>query len=295
MDIVVKWRQLSEPNDQVLWVDLLTRKEFEAGFGSHTPMYSGQTKCVRYYMNFARALQLHKEVLLEAGHAFDAQNARIPLGSAAKRDAVTRAADAAEMWAAVGADSWVVVPIASVAEPSRTLEGTRLTLVAMPNQPDGYEFSIRTPVTPPRWAEFDSELEAAWEGVLDAMCTEEVPGVSEAILRFAYYWYNFMPLARGTAAVGYITILGLSLAAGAPVSAACPKGVQVDWEAILSRTPQAFTSAVLSWMRPAGGEGSSEQGALSVAELRGLPTVSETLATTRSRLDALNGPQAERV
>jgi len=188
-----------------------------------------------------------------------------------------------------------VVPIASVAEPSRTLEGTRLTLVAMPNQPDGYEFSIRTPVTPPRWAEFDSELEAAWEGVLDAMCTEEVPGVSEAILRFAYYWYNFMPLARGTAAVGYITILGLSLAAGAPVSAACPKGVQVDWEAILSRTPQAFTSAVLSWMRPAGGEGSSEQGALSVAELRGLPTVSETLATTRSRLDALNGPQAERV
>ena len=49
-----RWRQLSEPNDQVVWVDLLTRREFEAGFGSHTPMYSGQTKCVRYYMNFER-------------------------------------------------------------------------------------------------------------------------------------------------------------------------------------------------------------------------------------------------
>jgi hypothetical protein len=49
-----RWRQLSEPNDQVVWVDLLTRREFEAGFGSHTPMYSGQTKCVRYYMNFGR-------------------------------------------------------------------------------------------------------------------------------------------------------------------------------------------------------------------------------------------------
>jgi hypothetical protein len=49
-----RWRQLSEPNDQVVWVDLLTRREFEAGFGSHTPMFSGQTKCVRYYMNFER-------------------------------------------------------------------------------------------------------------------------------------------------------------------------------------------------------------------------------------------------
>lgn len=102
MDIVVRWRQLSEPNDQacmasllrslliclrsrhlmasafrslltlasnlqVIWVDLLTREEFEAGFGSHTPIFSGQTKCVRYYMNFGRGLALLKEVLAEVG------------------------------------------------------------------------------------------------------------------------------------------------------------------------------------------------------------------------------------
>ncbi len=39
----------------------------------------------------------------------------------------------------------------------------------VPNQPDAFEFSIRTPVTPPRWKEFDAELEAAWEAVLQAM------------------------------------------------------------------------------------------------------------------------------
>ena len=55
----------SHANVQVLWVDLLTKKEFEAGFGSHTPMYSGQTKCVRYYMNFDRAMAICKRVLLE--------------------------------------------------------------------------------------------------------------------------------------------------------------------------------------------------------------------------------------
>lgn len=160
---------------QVLWVDLLTRKEFEAGFGSHTPMYSGQTKCVRYYMNFRRALELHKEVLLEAGAANDAGNAPIALGSAAKRAAIQAASDAGEMWATIGADSWIVVPIASVAKPDRRLEGTRLTLVAMQAQPDGYEFSIRTPVTPPRWAEFDAELEAAWDNLLDAMVDGDPP------------------------------------------------------------------------------------------------------------------------
>ncbi len=77
MDLLVKWRQLAEPNDQagyaptqhvvmkeqqlvsrgidaaisrnhaakqVVWVDLLSRAEFEAGFGSHTPIFTGQTK-----------------------------------------------------------------------------------------------------------------------------------------------------------------------------------------------------------------------------------------------------------
>eukprot|EP00951_Prasinocladus_malaysianus_P042820 scaffold525755_cov33-Prasinocladus_malaysianus.AAC.1 len=75
------------------------------------------------------------------------------------------------MWHAIGTDSWIVVPISSTRDPSAMLEGTRLTLVRMQQQPDGYEFSIRTPVTPPRWAEFDKELDAAWEALLTAMCT----------------------------------------------------------------------------------------------------------------------------
>ena len=35
------------------------------------------------------------------------------------------------------------------------MEGTRLTIVKVPTQPDAFEFSIRTPVTPPRWKDFD--------------------------------------------------------------------------------------------------------------------------------------------
>ena len=31
-------------NAQVIWVDLLTEREFNAGFGSHTPMFTGQVR-----------------------------------------------------------------------------------------------------------------------------------------------------------------------------------------------------------------------------------------------------------
>lgn len=76
---------------------------------------------------------------------------------------------------------------------------------------------------------------------------------------FAYYWYHFMPLARGTAAVGYITILGLFLSADMPVNANIPKDSQVDWEAILSRTPEAFIASVSKWLYPAAVVGSGEK------------------------------------
>lgn len=45
-----------------------SQEEFENGFGSHTPMYSGQTKCVRYFMNFERAMALAKDCLIKVRH-----------------------------------------------------------------------------------------------------------------------------------------------------------------------------------------------------------------------------------
>lgn len=51
----------------------------------------------------------------------------------------------------------------------------------------------------------------------------DAPGLARATLSFAYFWYNFMPLARGTAAAGYIAILAIFLAASMPVTSPIPK------------------------------------------------------------------------
>ena len=94
-----------------------------------------------------------------------------------------------------------------------------------------------------------------------------------------------MPLARGTAAVGYMTLLSVFMAAGMPIEAqipevppvtkcllisiswnrtasrfcsasideswlSCPQSYQPDWEAILSDSPRPFISSLSQWLYP---------------------------------------------
>ena len=347
MEVIVKWRQVSEPNDQVLWVDLLTEKEFSAGFGSHTPIFTGQTKCVRYYMNFDRALEVAKGVALSQGYVYDADNKQIEIHGA-RADALAAAATAEEYWHAVGGrDSWVVVPVESSVRPGHGMEGTRLTVVNLEKirdkeqqqqahelavhgvgelslfgeesqkqqrqqqqQPHSFEFSIRTPVTPARWKEYDEELSGIFDALVTALAQGSPRLIADLALRFAYYWYNFMPLARGSALCGYVSILGVFLAANMPVRGLIPASVQTDWVAILSSSPGAFIASVGGWLLPpevssrdvggsgSGGDGDAEEGekeddhegsgGCRPPAAEELPHVKSALMTMRERLQALN-------
>ncbi|KAH6556121.1 hypothetical protein KP509_1Z203500 [Ceratopteris richardii] len=282
--IAVKWRQISEPCDPVVWVNKLSEKEFIAGFGSHTPMLIGQAQVVRYYPNFPRAFSLLKDVIRSDQRVYNALNDPVEL-SMAQLQAVEMAETCAQVYDVIGEDFWVVTPCYSVATEGKILDGTRLTL--QKTGETGFEFSIRTPGTPPRWAEYDQELSAAWEELCDTFCWESfgstdmklLSKVQNCILRLTYYWYNFMPLARGTAVVGYVTLLGLFLAAGMEITASIPEGVQVDWEAILSARVNTFMDAVQPWLYPSLRINASWQS---------LPDVSSTFPTTGSVIAALS-------
>ncbi|CAG9465078.1 unnamed protein product [Pedinophyceae sp. YPF-701] len=321
VDVLVKWRQIAEPNDPVVWVDLLTPEEFAAGFGSHTPMFTGQTKCVRYYMNHDRSLEVFKSVMREQGYVTDAQNQEVAIAGTpeaeARGAAAMAAADCVALRKALGTDCWVCVPIESVLEPGEKLEGTRLTVVALKDSPGGgVEFSIRTPVTPPRWKKFDAELDARFERILDALVPvvaaaradppapptrEQATAVAEAALLFAYYWYNLMPLSRGGAVIGYTSVLAAMLAAGVPVESRIPPDTQVDWEAILGTQPAGFVAAVRPWLYPDAivpdEERHPDRAELHVGAaaqvLRGLdvsslPAVVDAFPTYRSRIQCLS-------
>lgn len=62
-------------------MDLLSKAEFEAGFGSHTPIYTGQTKCapLRHVMHLQSELFILASVFLEA--CGDAVTIAVTIGS----------------------------------------------------------------------------------------------------------------------------------------------------------------------------------------------------------------------
>uniref|UniRef100_A0A7S2SK19 Protein O-GlcNAc transferase n=1 Tax=Rhizochromulina marina TaxID=1034831 RepID=A0A7S2SK19_9STRA len=318
MDMSVRWRQISEPNDPVWWIDRLAPEAFEEGFGLQTPLVNGQLKVIRYYPYFPRAFRLMKELMastLQGGEAGD-------LGRAA--GAVLRGAESlAELYSAWGqGDFWVVSPCQSLVEPVRSMEGTRLTVQARP--PGGFEFSIRTPGTPHRWREYDEELQALWEKlcavVVDALPEHPPPNteslapgpfvdallaggagagmgqaqeadtvlrqVADAALKFFFYWVNFGPLSRGSAACGYAAVLGIFTALNIDVTRGVPKGLQMDWEAILRRYPGEFVDSTLHWMHPA----------LHVTQdrdlLGGVPLVDDEIPDLGTALRAMNVPAA---
>jgi len=265
-DIAIKWRQFSEPNDPVWWVDLLSPEQFAEGFGSHTPMITGQTYVTRYYPMFARAFSIMKQLIKEH------PNELTP--------SVERATNCKELHDIIRKDFWVTTPCHSTARPGVVMEGTRLTCQFSP--PEGYEYSIRTPGTPPRWKEYEYEMDFIFNELKEAITnTEEfdLDRISDLILTLTFYWYNFMPLSRGTAAVGYISLLGLFLSIGYEIDSPIKEKQQPDWEGILRPRPSDFIAELKPWMYPARKKTNI---------LSELPSVAETLPTLRHRIQALN-------
>ncbi|TVU13165.1 hypothetical protein EJB05_40697 [Eragrostis curvula] len=254
-NIAVKWRQISEPCDPVVWVNKLS-EEFNSGFGSHTPLLLGQAKVVRYYPYYQRVLEAAKTIMLDLKYANNVEDRAIFLTDIEKLKKIEVASSCSDLYNIVGETYWVATRCDSMAFQGRRLEGTRITTQNMGKT--GFDFAIRTPCTPSRWEEYDEEMTAAWEAICEAFCSDTTPtrdpgtldAVKDAILRMTYYWYNFMPLSRGSAVVGYVVLLGLFLAANMDVTASIPAGVQVDWEAMLSPDPDTFVNAVKPWLYP---------------------------------------------
>lgn len=253
--LAVRWRQISEPCDPVVWVNKLS-EEFNSGFGSHTPIILGQAKVVRYFPNYQRAFDVAKTVMKEKMYVHNRADGIIDLSKKGKLQDIVDAESCLDLYRVVGEDFWLATWCYSTAFEGKQLEGTRITLLKSVEH--GLDFAIRTPCTPSRWDEFSAEMTLAWEAICNAYCGETygstdfsmLENVRNAILRMTYYWYNFMPLSRGTAAVGYIVLLGLLLAANMEVTESIPQGVQVDWEAILNFNPNSFVDSLKTWLYP---------------------------------------------
>uniref|UniRef100_A0A7N0ULP9 Suppressor of RPS4-RLD 1 n=1 Tax=Kalanchoe fedtschenkoi TaxID=63787 RepID=A0A7N0ULP9_KALFE len=282
--LAVKWRQISEPCDPVVWINKLS-EEFNSGFGSNTPIVMGQAKVVRYFSNYARTLDVAKTVIKEKKNVMGKGDEAINLSEANKLKEIMHAESCSDLHRIIGEDFWLATWCTSTAVRGKQLEGTRITVLK--NGEVGHDFGIRTPCTPSRWDDFDAEMTIAWDAVCDAYCADAygstskdvLENVKNAILRMTYYWYNFMPLSRGSASVGFIVLLGLLMAVNLEFTGMIPEGVQVDWDAILNFNPESFIETVKSWLYPS----------LTVStSWKGYPDVTLTLPTVGSIVAALS-------
>ena len=170
----------------------------------------------------------------------------------------------------------------------------------VPPMRGGYEFTIRTPGQPRRWAHYHDEFVHLFRQLEDIIDDREkrkdfekdkgdkeswLEEVSDIALSFFYYWVNFGPLTRGSAATGYAAMYAIFLAAGVVITEGVAEGFQYDWEAIFSASKEEFFSIVRHHIYPArrvvpiGGDKDP---------LQGVPSVGSTFFCIRTMIEALN-------
>ena len=65
MTKIAAWRQISEPNDPVWWIDGMPDATFKEGYGLQTPLVNGQLKTIRYYRYCRRGFRMLLGLLLK--------------------------------------------------------------------------------------------------------------------------------------------------------------------------------------------------------------------------------------
>mmetsp|Transcript_2943 Transcript_2943/g.4462 ORF Transcript_2943/g.4462 Transcript_2943/m.4462 type:complete len:1306 (-) Transcript_2943:83-4000(-) len=260
-DIAVKWRQLAEPFDTVLWIDCTAAQENKHDkVGLQTFLYHGVGKNIRYYPYFNQTFTLMKN-LLPGGYyvgndvfEFQKPSARVVKG-------IERSSNLKELLEVVPA-LYVLTPLKSAATPEKgPLEGTRIALSH--STPAGEELYISTGTSKERYARYKKELDLSFQNIIDfavennapdfeGMSNGEVQNVKdrglELCLELYFYWINFSPLSRGTAAVGYASVVACVLSFGDILATPLPSGIQLDWEAILSSQPSDFITVARKWL-----------------------------------------------
>jgi tetratricopeptide (TPR) repeat protein len=289
MDIVTHWRQIVSANDSVWWIDGMhqwnTVSDID-GFGLATTIVSGPLRVVRYYPYFKKAFALTKQLLVEQYDLTGAQ-----------AESCRRAQSLFELYRVLRRDFWVTKLINVSSNTLEFVEGTRLVLRKIPkhrrlsgaSKNHQFEFLIRTPGTPRRWSAYGKLLEEEFEKLSRfwLMCRNDEScilshkeKITNLAFRIFFWWANFAPLSRGSAATGYTLLTGILLTFSLKINSKIPPRWQADWEALLIGDPEEFVkSAKKKWARHV---------VFVRKNIDKLPKVSIWISTTRMMYMALN-------
>ncbi|XP_051781524.1 tetratricopeptide repeat protein 13 isoform X1 [Erpetoichthys calabaricus] len=283
-DIAVKWRRIADPDQPVLWLDQMPARSLSRGFNNHINLIRGQIINIRYLAYFDKILNFIKDRILVYHGAYN------PRGIVEVRQAlegVNKVEDLLPIMKQFNSktrDGFTVnTKVPSLREPGMEYDGFTITITG--DRVGNMLFSVETQTTEERTQHYQLEIESLYKdltakGKALILSAElgDADAVCNLILSLVYYFYNLMPLSRGSSVVAYSILMGALMASGKEVIGRIPKGKLVDFEAMLTSNPEAFSKVTKSWMHLKS----------LPTWYQSLPSVAETFPTIRTMIEVLN-------
>lgn len=285
-DTAVKWRQFADPFDIVFWLDGYPPKSQMDMVALSTSLYSGLKRNTRYYPYFNMTFEVVRREIKEKYFA----GPEPTYTSKSLLPAISNARTIGDLFEITNVPSimFVVTECESLVNPARKIPGTRVVLSRVP--PEGFDISIGSPTEEDRSVLFSAEVEASFNRIIDALVQgKDTDTIVDLTLNLYFYWANWGPLSRGTAATGYAAIISLLLSVGEHVTSKIPYLKQMDWEAILRTSPSEFRDAVRPWL---SGREKTTISAEWLDGITGHSLLNDIFLTYRDAVSALSAPDA---
>ncbi|KAG9484123.1 hypothetical protein GDO78_009828 [Eleutherodactylus coqui] len=268
----------------VLWLDQMPTQSLIRGFNNHINLIRGQVINIRYLEYFEKILSFIKDRIMIY------HSANNPRGLSEVKEAlenVHKVEDLLPIMKQLNSktrDGFTVnTKVPSLKDQGKEYDGFTITITG--DKIGNILFSVETQTTEERTQLYHAEIESLYKdltakGKVLVLSAElgEADVVCELILSLVYYFYNLMPLSRGSSVVAYSVIMGALMAGGKEVSGKIPKGKLVDFEAMTAPGSEAFSKTAKSWMNLRS----------LPASYKSLPSVSESFPTLRAMIEVLN-------
>ncbi|XP_039706226.1 tetratricopeptide repeat protein 13 isoform X5 [Pteropus medius] len=289
-DIAVKWRRVADPDQPVLWLDQMPARSLSRGFTNHINLIRGQVINMRYLEYFEKILHFIKDRILVY------HGANNPKGLLEVREALAKVHKVEDLLPIMKQfntktkDGFTVsTKVPSLKDHGKEHDGFTITVTG--DKIGNILFSVETQTTEERTQLYHAEIDALYKdltakGKVLILSSElgEADAVCNLILSLVYYFYNLMPLSRGSSVIAYSVIVGALMASGKEVAGKIPKGKLVDFEAMTAPGSEAFSKIAKSWMNLKSISPSYKT----------LPPVSDTFPTLRAMVEVLDADASAR-
>uniref|UniRef100_W5NFJ0 Tetratricopeptide repeat domain 13 n=1 Tax=Lepisosteus oculatus TaxID=7918 RepID=W5NFJ0_LEPOC len=285
-DIAVKWRRIADPDQPVLWLDQMPARSLSRGFNNHINLIRGQIINIRYLAYFDSILNFIKDRILVYHGAYNSRGlveVRQALENVNKVEDLLPIMKMKQFNSKTRDGFTVNSKVPSLKDSGKEYDGFTITITG--DRVGNMLFSVETQTTEERTQQYQSEIESLYKdltakGKALMLSTElgDADSVCNLILSLVYYFYNLMPLSRGSSVVAYSVLMGALMASGKEVVGKIPKGKLVDFEAMTAPSPESFSKVAKSWMNLKS----------LPAWYQSLPSVAETFPMTRTMIEVLN-------